>query len=892
MDEPSRRRVRSDRGHTASEASCYYRLFAAGICGMGITDREHRWIHVNDQLCEMLGVTPEDLLGSRRTDLVHPDDQTVEHVQLSQIVDAKVDGYRIETRLLRADREALPVQLSVQCDRGDDGTPCRYYVLVEDISSRKEAEQNRRREREQYRTLVEFISAVFWEADSETGRLTFVSNKADALFGYPARRFIDEPDFWLGCVHPSDRETAAQYRAQAISERQAQTCDYRILAHSGAVKWVRDTATPVIRRGVLAKLVGVMMEITAMKETERALEYVSGLQHVLVEVSQRFISSRADEVDDLIHEALGRVGSYCGADRAYVFQVNEDLTLMDNTHEWCAPGIPSDRARYRDVSADVAPGFVGRMAQGEPFHIPQVSDLPKGWVRNTLYHGSGIQSLVLVPILVDDRLYGFIGFDSVREERSWSSEEIRMLQGLADTIAATIRRSKAEAHVQFLASYDPLTRLPNRQLLAEILEQAVSAGIRDGSLGALFFMDLDNFKTINDTLGHDIGDRLLQQIAARLHASVRESDTVARFGADEFVVAVTTLGGDTAQAVSRSKAIGEKLLTDLSAPYQLDEQTHHCTASIGVTLFGYHFESPDEIIQRADLAMAQAKEEGRATVRIFEPSMREAAVSRLRLENALRSALSKGEIVPHFQPLVDSEGRIVGAEALARWHHPELGMVPPARFVPTAEQSGLIRTLGRHVLAGVCTELAEWNDHRVTANLAVSVNVSAYEFHHPSFVDDVLGVIEESGVDPCRIQFEPTESVLFADMEDTSTKMNALRERGINFWLDDFGTGYSSLAYLRSLPLDGLKIDQQFVRDAPTDPNDSAIVRAIIGMSRTLGMDVIAEGVETEEVRRLLEQYGCRTYQGFLFAAPLPAEEFRSFVRTHADGHPAGSGRG
>ncbi|NWL76944.1 GGDEF domain-containing protein [Pseudomonas taiwanensis] len=439
-------------------------------------------------------------------------------------------------------------------------------------------------------------------------------------------------------------------------------------------------------------------------------------------------------------------------------------------------------------------------------------------------------------------------------------------------------RKAAEQEVKRLAFYDQLTGLANRRLMLDRLQHALASSARSQHTSAVILIDLDNFKALNDTLGHDRGDVLLQQVAHRLSACIRESDTVARLGGDEFVVLLEGLSENPPDAAIQAKTICEKILSSLNLSYELDGYEHHSTPSLGIALFQGQLNTVDDIMKRADLAMYRAKAAGRNTMRFFDPEMQAVATARARLESDLRQGLQNKELSLHFQPQVNSQGRIVGAEALMRWQHPERGNVVPAEFIPLAEETGLILPLGRWALHTACAQLVTWAKQPETARLVMAVNVSARQFHHPDFVEEVLTVLRFTGADPRRLKLELTEGMLVEDMENTVAKMIELKEIGIGLSLDDFGTGYSSLSYLKSLPLDQLKIDKSFIRDVLVDPNDAAIACAIVSLSQILGLSVIAEGVETEAQRAFLVSHGCHTYQGNLFSRPLPAEQFRQYV--------------
>ncbi|WP_414985730.1 putative bifunctional diguanylate cyclase/phosphodiesterase [Acidovorax sp.] len=445
-------------------------------------------------------------------------------------------------------------------------------------------------------------------------------------------------------------------------------------------------------------------------------------------------------------------------------------------------------------------------------------------------------------------------------------------------------RKRAEQEVERLAFYDALTGLPNRRLLLDRLERSQANCQRSGSLGALLFIDLDNFKDLNDTLGHDMGDQLLAQVAARLVKSVREADTVARFGGDEFVVMLDGLAPQLQEAAAQAETVAEKLLASLNKPFELDGSRHYSTPSIGITLFGDERLSLDELLKRADLAMYQAKAAGRNTQRFFDPDMQAAVNARSQLEADLRQGLAAGELLVYYQPVVDHRENVQGAEALVRWRHPQRGMVSPGEFIPLAEQTGLILPLGQFVLQTACKQLRRWSEHPETARLSISVNVSARQFRQADFVAQVLQTLRDHGADPGKLKLELTESLLLGDTQDTIARMAQLKSEGVGFALDDFGTGYSSLSYLKRLPLDQIKIDQGFVRDVLTDPNDAAIVRTILALAASLDLDVVAEGVETAGQLAFLRLHGCEGFQGYLFGRPGPVEDIAALMQPRGAG--------
>ena len=440
-------------------------------------------------------------------------------------------------------------------------------------------------------------------------------------------------------------------------------------------------------------------------------------------------------------------------------------------------------------------------------------------------------------------------------------------------------RKAAEDEARYLAFYDALTQLPNRRLLVDRLQQVLVNGARSGLTTAVLFVDLDNFKTLNDTRGHEVGDLLLKDVAQRLRSCVREQDTVARLGGDEFVVVLQNLSSDAPEAAAQARTLGELILAQLRQPYELAGHEHHFTASIGVTLLNHQRDSVDEVLKQADMAMYRAKDAGRNTLRFFDPDMQQAVNRRALLETELHNGLRRAQFLLLYQPQVDSQGRMTGAEALVRWQHPVQGMVPPSEFIPLAEESGLILPLGHWVMETALRQQARWQQDPLFAHLSLAINVSARQFLQDDFVAQVLALVRQTGANPAQIKLELTESLLLANVDSVIATMRALKAHGLGFSLDDFGTGYSSLSYLKRLPLDQIKIDQGFVRDVLLDASDAAIARSIIALAGSLGLSVIAEGVETTAHHQFLLAHGCQAFQGYLFGRPLTLEDFENRVR-------------
>lgn len=448
------------------------------------------------------------------------------------------------------------------------------------------------------------------------------------------------------------------------------------------------------------------------------------------------------------------------------------------------------------------------------------------------------------------------------------------------TFTDTTLSKNSEREIEYLAFYDPLTGLANRRLMLDRIQHAMATSKRTGNLCALLFLDIDHFKTLNDTLGHDMGDLLLQQVAVRLKECIREEDTVSRFGGDEFVILLEGLSSLAIPAATQAEDIANKILTSINQPHQLTGNKYTSSTSIGITLFSAHESEAEELLKQADIAMYQAKADGRKVLRFFDPRMQSTITARAVLEQELNQAIELQQFQLYYQIQVDSALHTIGAEVLIRWIHPERGLIPPLDFIPLAEQNGTILTIGQWVLDSACAQLNVWQQNVRTRDLTLSVNVSAKQLGQSNFITQVIESIEQHKINPKHLKLELTESVLQDDIEDIITKMKVLSDIGIQFSLDDFGTGYSSLQYLKQLPLYQLKIDKTFVDDLVSNSNDQAIVRTIIAMAHSLGLNVIAEGVETKEQQQRLLTEGCSDYQGYLFGKPVPIEEFEALLET------------
>ena len=541
-------------------------------------------------------------------------------------------------------------------------------------------------------------------------------------------------------------------------------------------------------------------------------------------------------------------------------------TILNSVESYIYIKDPQLRYQYTNsiFSASVGRPLVG-LADTDLFNAATAEQLQRN-DRRVLEHGERVADEETITTADGKHTHTYL---SVKLPLRRPDGSIYALCGISTDITE-LKRSREAIHQ--LAFYDALTGLPNRRLLMDRMKQILAARDRTAHDGALLFIDLDHFKTLNDTLGHDVGDLLLQQVTKRLKQCTRDQDTLARLGGDEFVMMLQDLSTDANDAARQADVVAGKIVSTLAEPYMLAGQHYQSTVSVGIAMFSDPHSTQEELFKRGDLAMYQAKADGRNTLRFFNPDMQARMSARVALEADLREALVRQEFLLYYQPQADNHGKMLGAEALVRWQHPQRGLVEPGEFIGAAEACGLIVPLGRWILRTACLQLVRWAAQPNMAHLHLAVNVSARQFKHPGFVGDVLAVLDETHAPPDRLKLELTESQLVDDVEAVISKMMQLKKRGVRFVLDDFGTGYSSLSHLKRLPLDQLKIDQSFVRDLLTDPNDEAIVTTIVALGKALEIEVIAEGVETAAQRAALEQRGCLHFQGYSLARPGPAE--------------------
>jgi diguanylate cyclase (GGDEF)-like protein len=601
------------------------------------------------------------------------------------------------------------------------------------------------------------------------------------------------------------------------------------------------------------------------------LEQRLRFERLLAEQSASLIHADGDHLDAVIENALGQVGSLFGVDRAYLFRFSDDLRFHTCTHEWVAEGVSREAENLQQVPVTTFPWLMRELLAGRSVHVPRVGALPdEAAAEREEFMREGIRSLALVPFGPAGAPNGFIGFDAVRADHVWSDDILLGLRLLGQMFDGAFRAQRMSEELKRLALHDDLTGLANRKLLRERMQQAMARCRRTGSSLAVILIDLDDFKLVNDSLGHSLGDGLLRILAERLHAVVRDVDTVARIGGDEFVLLAETPGPNELAPML------ERLVATLRKPVRLGEEDIHPAASIGVALHPADGEDPEMLLRRADAAMYAAKAEGKDRFRLFTREGAESSREALRLRQQLRAGLAGGEIVPWYQPRVClRSGRVLGFEALARWQHPQRGLLEPGAFLPLAAQIGIDGDIDLRILDAALADLRTWR--REHPLLRVSVNVGARNLTEPGRQERLRERLVASGPLVANLEIEITEGAVIRDLERAREALERLCGScpGLHLSLDDFGSGYSSLSYLRRLPLTTLKIDQGFVADLEGDRTAStqAIVRSILDLGRNLGLHVVAEGIETDAQARELLELGCAEGQGFHFSRPVPAAE-------------------
>ena len=756
-------------------------------------------------------------------ELVHPDDRAMMAAYFAEEVQGKRKPFEKEYRIVRqADRSVRWILGKGTVELDSQGHPLRMFGFIQDISQRKLAERELRDANERLLLATRAGGVGIWDLDLVNNSLVW-DDRVYMLFGVSPELYGSAQKTWEHGLHPGDWERVEAEAAAAVLGEKDFATEFRVVWPNGTIHHIHSFG--LVKRdasGNAVRMTGTNWDITQEKRTAEALKASEARYRNIFEASMDAIS--ITRLRDAVYLDVnpGAVKIFGFSREEFIGRTAAELGIFIDLHD----RKESQESLRRD---------------GEYSNIELLLKRKDG-----------------API--------------------WVHLSERLIEIDGTTCVLSVGRDvtaekQADDEIRSLAFYDPLTGLLNRRSLMERLEQAANPIVPSARLNAILFIDLDNFKTLNDTLGHDIGDQILQTLARRIEASIRRGDIVARLGGDEFVVMLGDLDEVPEQAASQVRKIGDKILSGISEPVGLASQECVMTASMGITVFRDRSANVSEILKHADIAMYQAKAAGRNTLHFFSPELQAAVNARARLEDEIRTGIKSNQFIAYYQPQVQ-DGIIVAAEALARWNHPVRGILPPSEFISLAEETGLIHSLGDRILESACNQIAAWSRRKETSRIAVAVNISARQFRQPGFVQNVISVIDRAGANPERLVLEITESLLLDEVQETIAKIDALRSVGLQVALDDFGTGHSSLSYLKRLPLDQVKIDQLFIRDILDDSTSAAIARSVLYLGRALHLSVVAEGVETTEQRDFLATLGCNTFQGYLFGRPVPIEDF------------------
>lgn len=818
-------RKRAEEALHVSEAH-YRRLFASARDGILLLDAQTGAItDVNPSFVELSGYAREDIVGRQLWNLAAVQGMAVAACQTA-FAELQAQGYLYYEMLPLITRDGRTVAVEIAGDVYPVGGEGVMQWNMRDITARIQAEQEQVRlsaERDallaQLQSGLEYLPLGFVMLAPD-GTIQQWSLAAEGIFGYCRDEAVGQSLYGLvvaQALEPTVRQAMAQ--AQQCTATHQMTLQH--VTRDGRAIWCEWSSTAQRdETGRLVDLVGMVQDITARVQAEEQLHMWA---MVLEHSAEGIIICDARERILMVNDAFTRVTGY-----------TRDAVL-GHTPRLQQSGR-HDRAFYQNMWKAILEAGAW---QGEIWNRRQDGEIYPEWLT----------------------------ISAVRDAQGTISHYVGIFSDISE-------RKRQEERLAHLAHYDALTDLPNRALLGDRLERALATARRYGSKVGVLCMDLDRFKNINDSLGHSVGDHLLQIVAARLRAVVRGDDTVARMGGDEFILLLANL-----HEAEDAGIVAKKLLDTVTAPYQIDGQELLLTMSLGIAVYPHDGGTVEELIRNADAAMYQAKDRGRDTYQFYTEDMNRRSLEKLSLENALRRALARGEFVLHYQPKVDvRSGQIVGAEALIRWQHPDMGMVSPGTFIPLAEDCGLIGPIGTWVMEEACRQVVAWQRDGLPA-IPVAVNVAASQFWQRGFIQQVLATLDQTGVSPACLELEFTERVIMVETEETIALLHALHEAGLQLAIDDFGTGYSSLSYLRRFPIDVLKIDQSFIREIANDPSAASIVSGIIGLAKSLQLQVIAEGVETWEQLVILRAQRCDQVQGYLYSRAVPPEAFAALLR-------------
>lgn len=798
--------------------------------GVVITDKNGFVVWINEAFTSISGYSISDMMGKRPGELLQGVDTDALTIQKMSEALAKSQGFNVDVLNYSKEKKSYWVRIACSPLLDETGVLSGYIAIETNVTKEKQDEEIIRNSENLLRAVIDANSIGTWRLNLQDNQL-IINDKWATLLGYELDELMPTSrSTWERLTHPDDLNyCAVEIQKHADGLIPLYEANIRMKHKSGEWLWIntRGRVSSRTADGKAEWLLGTHYDINDQIRAESSLDEKSKQMQAIVEsMLDGVISIDSKGIVLTFNQAAERIFGYASAEI-----IGRNISIL--------MGSP-----HREHHDNYLSNYINRGISDITGRIRELDALHKDGSTFPIELG-----------VVEVEVAGDINFIGI--------------------VRDITQRKKRDQEIHQLAFYDSLTQLPNRRLLLDRLQSAIAHSSRDNKFAALMFLDLDNFKNLNDSAGHDKGDLLLCQVAERLVNSVRKGDTVSRLGGDEFVVLVIDLSQDKETAANQVESLAQKLITHLTREFELDGLTYNSSASIGVTMFNNADISKEELLKQADMAMYKAKEAGRNGVQFFDPKMQVAVSSRALIIHDLYEALNHKQFTLFYQKQVDKHAKVIGVEVLLRWFHPKKGMISPAQFIPLTEETGLIVPISEWILHQACETLAKWEANPATSELTVAVNISVVQFSKKDFVQKVLSALKSSGANPRLLKLELTETLLASNIPDVKSKMTELQQYGVTFSIDDFGTGYSSLSYLKQLPLNQLKIDQSFVRDILDSSNDKAIAQAIITLASSMGLEVIAEGVETEAQRELLLFMGCNTYQGYLFGKPCRLEELK-----------------
>ncbi len=796
--------------------------------GIMVTDINNNIININKKFTEITGYTPYEIIG--KTPKILRSNFHDKHFYETMWNNINESGiWAGEIYNLRKNGEIYPEHLTITSIKDNAGNITNYVGTITDITEYKQLENMNKKSLELIKKVASQVPGVVYQyrlTKDGASSFPFASDGIRQIYRLSPEEVINDASKVFDIIHPDDLLSVKESILKSAKELSLWSHEYRVRFEDNTIRWLLGNSMPELEEDGSILWHGFITDITDRKNKENYLRIAA----TAFESQEGIMITNEENIILRVNNAFSKITGY------------EPEEAIGKTPKLLYSGRQK-KEFYKTMWDSI-----------------NNTGIWSGEIINRRKNGELYTQYLLITAVKDD-------FGTVTNYVA-TLNDITLSKAAADEI-------------KNLAFYDPLTKLPNRRLLLDRLQQALSTSTRNYQHGALLFIDLDHFKDLNDSLGHNTGDTLLQQVAERLNSCVRKGDTVARLGGDEFVLLLEGLNKDDIEAGIQTEVIGEKIINELNKPYKLNDYDYLNTASIGATLFYNNDSSIESLLKQADIAMYESKSAGRNKLSFFDPKMQEAITARLDIETELRKAIDQKQFQLFYQIQVDNYGFPIGAEALIRWQHPDRGLISPFHFIPLAEETGLIIPIGKFVLNAACSQLKLWEQNEFMNNLSLSVNVSAKQFNQVDFIDQVKEIITRYDINPKLLKLELTESMLVNDINDIINKMDELSKLGIQFSLDDFGTGYSSLQYLKRLPLNQLKIDQSFVRDISSDESDRAIVKTIITMAHGLGINVIAEGVETVSQKDFLLNNGCSHFQGYLFGKPVDIKEFEILCKSY-----------